>query len=142
MLAPLVICVILHLILIFERGYTFSWKLKTGGKTFMDSCLVASWPVLPHLLQLYSFVPNFSGWVYRSRQSASELGPSFFSSIPRTLLTPLDLLRRVGLRSNEMSRIGSNADVTLAQFKQVTSDCKTPANVLWITQLQWCSLVS
>lgn len=72
---------------------------------------------------------------YRSRQSAKEFGPSFRSSFsPRTLL--IDLLRFVGRRSREMSKIGSNADVTLAQFRHVTSDCRRPAKVLWITQLQ------
>lgn len=146
----------------------FSWMLSTGGMRLIESCFVASWNVFPHLLQLYSLGPSFSGCVYRSKQSSNVLPclprvassalnrRPFLSATPLLLFPPSSLLLLLaaadpgacffffstGRRPRLMSSMGSHVVVMFLQRRHVTLDCNSPANVLWMMHSQWDSFCS
>lgn len=97
---------------------------------------------LPHLLQLYSLGPNFSGWVNLihikfSRNSRDKLKPTaYLRKQAERVFSPDTTSPPFPLSSKLMSNIGSTVLVTLPHLSHLTSLWSWPAKVEWMMQLQ------
>lgn len=79
----------------------FSWIVRTGGRVFIDICLLASCDT-EHREQVYVFVSSFSADVKRSRHSCSVV-LLFLVSISRLVDQHLKLIQKSYLRSRNSS---------------------------------------